>query len=359
MDRSTPTRRRATRAVGATSAAVLLAAGGAWAASDGADVLAATVTGTRSFTLQGVGGGPLGDTTVTAGGSIPMAAVVTDARYRNVGYQVSATLSDLARLDPTAPDGVDCSTVIPAGAFTLGYLTDPVSVLDVEGLVSTATTLTADLSGALATLDPLGTLGIPAAVTLTDLPLRDQTLADAVDLVAGSSAALPIRVAAGSGGAFTDAAAHPTCAGGAPSPTSVLVMSGEANGALVGELLAWLGLALDDVEAAADTSGDGRLSAAELVAAGLLEQATVDAAVYQALLDAGVSRAVLDAPGSTVVSTVVGLLDTTSIRLGSLLGQSGVYTALLELVADDTLTQPTGVYGGRLEVTQVDLDEVR
>jgi hypothetical protein len=333
------------RSAAALAAVTLLLAVGIGSAET-ITVDAQVTTGTRTFALKTLAGGGLDALTLGAAGERGFVTSVTDERYERVGYQVTATMSNLYKVTNGT---FDCTRSIPASGLGIGFLASPVSVSDVAGLVEPVWDLAGTLTGALAT-----TLGVASGTAFAVTAFPGERVEHALaGTFTGLQDALPIKVAPGPGGSFTAPAAHPTCGSGAGSPTSRLLMNG--TGSNLAALFTWL---QDAIMTAADVGGDAAVDAAELVATGAADDPTLAAATRAALASAGVSLTLLDAliAANTVTMTqLYELLDATLRPVTALVGQTGSYLALPKLTLSIPDGTPPGTYRGTLTVTQVDV----
>lgn len=333
------------RTVVALTSVVLLLAGGVGSAET-VTVSAEISGGSRTFELKTLSGGGLGSLALGTAGERAFVSSVTDDRYDRVGYQVTATMSNLYRF---AGGAFDCTLSIPAAGLGIGFLASPVAVSDVAAVLDPVWDLSGTLTGTLAT-----TLGVASGTAVTVTGAAGTRAEHALaGVFSGAEDALPVKVAPGAGGAFTNAAAHPTCGSAASAPTSRLLMDG--NGSNLAALFAWV---QDRIISAADVGGDAAVDAAELVTSGAADESALAASTRAALASAGVSLSLLDtliAANTVTMTQIFETLDATLRPVTSLLGQSGAYLALPKL----TLAVPTGTapgtYRGTLTVTQVDV----
>lgn len=338
---------RTMRTCAAAIVAVTVIAGSGIGSADPVTIEAAVTSGTRTFTLSSLTGSSLDSIALGTSGSAGFVSNVTDARYSRVGYQVTANLSDLYKVSGST---YDCTKRIASSNFTLGFLASPIALTDIAALVDPVWDLTGTVSGALAT-----SLGVASgtAVTVSNLAAEraEHTLAGAFT---GIEDALPIKVAAGSGGAFTSPAPHAGCA---PTPggtaTSRLLMDG--TGSDLSALFAWVQDALTD---AADVNGNGTVTATELASSGVADDATLAEAVRTALGASGVALAAFDtliAAGTITMTQIYDTLSATLEPVTSLVGQSGTYLASPKVSSSIPSGTSAGTYRGTLTVTLVDV----
>lgn len=317
---------------------------GAYAAvaqsSESSTVDVTTIDGTRSLNVTTLSGANFGSTELGPNGEVPFAVNVTDVLYDRTGYQVTSTLTDLYAVTES---GLDCGTSVPASEFSVGFLADPTQVTDVLGLVDSSLTFTGDLTSL--GLGALGLTDTTLTTTVDQISLQD--LAQGGGPFEGLEALLPMTTEAGAGGTFAAAATHGECGGGSGSPTDVLLMSGDVQNEL--DLTTWLTSGLDTVFTTA--AGDGVLTPAEAVTAGLVEQSVVESAVRDALIALGADGTAIT---QTIIGDVLGVISADALDLGTLLRQSGVYTTLAELQASALDSYGAGTFRGTMTVTLVD-----
>lgn len=310
-------------------------------------VEASVLTGTRTLAVKSLTGGALDSIALGTVGSTGFVADVADVRYDRVGYQVTATLSDLYGYDS---DSFDCGRKIDAASFSLGFLTSPTSVTDVGALVDAVWDLAGQLTGTLATL-----LGVADGTAVTVTGVAAERAEHALDgAFQGIEDTLPIKVGAGSGGAFSAPAPHSACdPSGASSPTARLVMNGNAS-----DLTAMLDWVKNEVLDAADPNDDNAVTASELVSSGSVGDATMAEAVRAGLQAAGVDLVLLDAliaDGLVTMDDIYQALTATLRDVTELAGQTGTYLALPKLVASVPGSTPAGTYRGTMTITLVDV----
>ena len=317
------------------AAAAVLVPMAAMADSSTVPVTTVVATGTRTLNVTdptgaaiGANGLPLG-----AGHGGALLVNVTDVNYQHAGYQVSATMTNLY---PWAGSAYDFNgTPIPSSAISVGYPSDLLDLVDVKSLVDPVIKLTGSVS-----VGPVG-LGLPTSInqTVDGATSSVQTLANTVtkSTLASALASLPVTLGTGETGSFASAAGLPGEPTAHPNPTSKVLMSGSAQDPASAALVSAL-----------ETAYGGK-TAAQLVAAGLLDQNAVISAVAQQL---GITPDLLSAADiSSIMSTLTG--DVTAI-VGSVLGQSGSYNTLPTLSIDVPSSASAGVYRGQLVVTLMD-----
>jgi hypothetical protein len=302
--------------------------------------------GSRTLTLKTLSGSNLDALALGAAGSAPFVANVTDARYSRAGYQINATLSDMYLVSGS---GFDCSTKIPSGSFSLGFLVNPISVSDVKAVVQPVWDLSGSLTGTLATL-----LGVGAGTPVTVSNLEGEQLDERLDgAFSGTEDALPVKVAKGTAGAFSAPAPHASCAatpGGTPTTRSIM----DGSKSDLSALYTWVGNSVTDE---ADANSDGAITANELVSNGAVSDGAMSAAVRDALATAGVNLTTLDtlvAGGTVSMSQIYATLTATLDPVASLVGQTGSYTATPKLDLSIPSGAGPGTYRGTMTVTLVD-----
>jgi hypothetical protein len=324
-------RPRAFAALAATAA--LLGPVAAFADSSTVPVTTVVATGTRTLNVTdptgaaiGANGLPLG-----AGHGGALLVNVTDANYQHAGYQVSATMSNLY---PWSGGGYNFNgTPIPSSAISVDYPSSLLDLVNVKSLVAPVLKLTGSIT--------VGGLGVPTAInqSVDGATESVQVLANTVtsSTLAAALASLPVTLQTGQTGAFAAPAGLPGEPAAHPNPTSKVLMSGAAQ--------APAGAAL--VNALNSTYGGD--SAAQLVAAGLLDQNAVISAVAQQL---GITPDLLSAADiSSIMSSLSG---TVTSLAGSILGQSGSYNTMPTLSITVPSSASAGVYRGELVVTLMD-----
>lgn len=356
--------------VGALAATVVIGAG-AFADTSSVSITLGVVNGQRSLQVTGIDsstGLPAGPAVLNFGPSstsAPFGVLVTDVAYERAGYDVTATLSNLYRLNA---DGTSAcaDTSVASGGFSVDFAsasTDGVEAVTEPFLTFIDTNINEDMTG----------LGL-------DTSLLTSTLGVTVSNVAGLIQHLTtdltlMNVGQGTDGtAFTAAASHPDCSGGAADPSDVVLQTGAVNTPDLSALTASALAAAADPTAAGDTV----LTPSEAIAAGMLPtgatqpesvvgagdggilwEATKDA-LFQLLKDAGIT--LLEADLNALTTEVIKDLyadstDTVSPDLVlSLVGQTGVYANVptLKLAPNAVGDASTGLYHGVMTVTVVD-----
>lgn len=336
-----------TRSISLAIVSVALSAATGVGHADTVTVEAAVNVGTRTFTLSDLSGASLDAIALGTTGSAGFVANVADVRYDRVGYQVTANLSDLYKVSGSS---FDCSKKIAASNFALGFLASPIALSDIAALVDPVWDLAGTVTGTLATA-----LGVASgtAVTVSNFAgeRAEHVLAGAFT---GVEDALPIKVAAGSGGPFTAPAPHATCDLSPGSPaTSRLLMGG--TGSDLAALFAWVE---DALTSTADSNASGTVTGNEMVTSGTAADATLAAAVRTALGTSGVALAAFDtliAAGTITMTQIYATLTATLDPVAALVGQTGTYLALPKLAATIPDTATTGTYRGTLTVTLIDV----
>jgi hypothetical protein len=315
------------------AAAVVIVPIAALADSSTVPVTTVVATGTRTLNVTdptgaaiGANGLPLG-----AGHGGALLVNVTDVNYQHAGYQVSATMTNLYPWTGSAYDFN--GTPIPSNAISVGYPSNLLDLVNVKSLVDPVVKLTGSIT--------VGGLGLPTSInqTVDGTTSSVQTLANTVtqSTLASALAELPVTLGTGETGSFTAAAGLPGEPTAHPNPTSKVLMSGTAQDPATTALVNAL------------ESTYGGKTAAQLVAAGLLDQNAVISAVAQQL---GITPDLLSAADiTTIMSSLTG--DITSI-VGSVLGQSGSYNTLPTLSINVPSSASSGVYRGQLVVTLMD-----
>jgi hypothetical protein len=322
------------------------------------DVLLVTVAGSRTLNVTTPAGANLDGGEVDLGTAHTGAFVVSvaDVNYEHVGYQVSSTLSNLY-LDSGGPN---CAKRVDSGDLAVSFPIDTQlqglgalleGLIDLEGTVS---------GGLVALLDPLGLVDAALGAAGQD-PLSGRTLAAVSDVATqledtlnqvldGLDPLLPVKVGNGNPGPYTAPAAHPTCAQGAGSPTSKLLLQGDASS--LGDFVAGLISDLEDL-----VNG---VTASDLVDNGVIDAAAAQAAAAEAIqnledeinavLPVDVALPQTPAVINAVLDLLLGTLDLTN-----LVGQTGVGIGVPALDADPASAPQSGVYRGRMTVTLIDV----
>lgn len=318
-------------------------------------VTLAVVNGQRLLQVTGsdlVGPASLGFGTNAT--EAPFGVLVTDLAHARTGYDVSATLSDLYRLDRDQASGFDCASRVASSRFGVGFGVAPpfVPAVDVAALLDPALTFTGETTdlptGSVRTLlEGAGITKVTAQVqgALTELASA-VTLMDVTD---GANGADPT---------FSAPAAHADCDPSAASPTSRFLQSGTPASVDPASFVpAFVGL----LDGADGTVEDAVITPAEAIAAQVLQPGTdqPDGQLYEATrnslatLLAGVDLGLLTV--DQITAEVVAVITTVqSDLLLDLVGQSGVYANLPKLVYDPDPNAVTGLYQGTMTVTLTD-----
>lgn len=349
--------------LGAVSALAFAVIGPAFSTTS--TVTLTDVSGSRTLTVTDVSGTTLDAATVStgAGASIPFVTNVMDVLYDNLSYDVDASMSNLYLVDAASGTGFDCGVYVPAGDLAISWPTEAFGVDDVEALVTDvvfniSSTLSDSGDATLNTvlLDATGlVLGAglgPADISRSGQGLVQSTLSDVALQSALSGEVLdelPLRISVGMAAPFSAAADHSSCVGGATSPTSINLQSGDPNAFDLTELAA-------EVEAAVGTLA-GAVSGGHLTEDEVLGALFSDAALTE--IQTKVTTLGLQAEWASYVdTTLVGAGSLNDVSIGTLVGQTGTYTSVPSLdVASDlnvTGTPPAGVanaYRGELVIT--------
>ena len=340
-------------------AALLMTPAGA---QEQTDVLLAAVAGSRTLKVStpagaNLSGGELDLGTAHQGAFV---ATVTDLNYDHVGYQVSATLSNLYLFDGS----FDCGKRVDSGDLSVAFPIDA-QVQDLGALLEGRVDLDGTVSSTLASLlDPTGAIGtVLGTAGLDPLAGRPLSAADPVatqleDTLAGvldgADSLLPVKVSNGSPGAFGAAASHPTCAGGSGTPTSRLVMSGDASspGQFVQDLIADLEALVNGISAS-DMVGDGTIDAAAAEAAAAQAIQGLEDDINAELAGLGLPPIAIPQTGAVIDQVLDELVG--ALGLTDLIGQSGAGISVPNLAAQPDSAPTAGIYKGRMVVTLVDV----
>lgn len=355
--------------------ALMVFGAGAFADSSSVTVTAGVVNGTRTLQVtgadSGLASGPASLAFGPATTDAPFGVVVSDVVYERRGYDVSATLSDLYRVQP---DGaLACGeTAIPSTGFSVTF--DTASVADVNAALESFLTFTDDVVDDVNDVLGIEALTDPLEVTVADVPhlITDaESLATSLGVSASEVTSLVLmQPASGTDNDVFDAeATNPGCPGtGAADPDDVVLQTADNPS---DPNLDSLTSAIFD---GADSGSDDALTAAEAIAAGLLSPGAADTGDHTTdPIDEGgilweATRSALDTLLTPLLSLTEGQLDdiTTSVVADLLadttglafdiVGQSGVYTNLptLHLNPDAVGDATTGLYRGQMTVTLVD-----
>ncbi|HEX2030690.1 MAG TPA: hypothetical protein VHL78_04720 [Actinomycetota bacterium] len=340
-------------------AALLMTPAGA---QEQTDVLLAAVAGSRTLKVTTPAGANLSGGELDLGTAHQGAFVttVTDLNYDHVGYQVSATLSNLYLFDGS----FDCGKRVDSGDLSVGFPIDA-QLQDlgalIEGLVDLEGTVSSTLSSL---LDPTGAVGTVLTTAGLD-PLAGRTLSTAgavatqlEDTVAGvldgADSLLPVKVSNGSPGPFGAAANHPSCGEGSGTPTSRLLMSGDASspGDFVQGLIADLEALVNGITAS-DMVGDGTIDAAAAQAAAAQAVQDLEDDINAELAALGLPPITLPQTGAVIDQVLDELVGT--LGLTNLIGQSGAGISVPNLAAEPDSAPTAGIYKGRMVVTLVDV----
>lgn len=326
----------ARRQVVLAGAAVMALAGsslGAFADSSSVPVTTLVATGTRTLSVTDVTGASIGTNGLPLGTGHGGAFLVnvTDTRYKNAGYQVSATMTNLY---PYATNAFDFNgTPIPASAVSVSYPSGLLDLVNIKSLVTPVLHLTGSLN--------LGALPLPISIdqTVNGTATMAQSLANTVtkSTLAAALSQLPVTLQTGDVGAFTSAAGLPGEPTAHPNPTSLNLMSGNAQQPLASALVTALNTTY------------GGLTTQQLVTAGLVDQNAVISAVAQ---QAGITPDLITNAEQTAIMT--NLTGTINALTGSVLGQTGSYNTMPALAIDVPTSIAAGTYRGQLVVTLMD-----
>ncbi|MDQ1697538.1 MAG: hypothetical protein QOJ03_2891 [Frankiaceae bacterium] len=315
-------------------AAVACSSLAAFADTSTVPVTTLVATGTRTLSVTDVAGAAVG------AGGLPLGAGhggaflvnVSDTRYKNAGYQVSATMTNLY---PYAGGNFDFNgTPIPSSAVSVDYPGGALDLLNVKSLVAPVVTLTGTLN-----LGPILGNAVSINQVVDGGETTVQSLADTITkgTLAAALSELPVTLQTGETGAFSAADGLPGEPGSHANPTSKVLMSGDAQQPLKTALLSALNTTL---------GGD---TAQQLIDAGILDQTAVVAAVAQQL---GVAPNLFTA--GQITSMLTTLTSTVTDLVGNIIGQTGSYNTMPALSIDVPSSASAGVYRGQLVVTLMD-----
>jgi hypothetical protein len=327
---------------GATTAPVIVQATGACGTN-------------RAFTVDDAGGTPLGSSNGLNASNGPAGFVtnVTDTSNCDVGFQVSATMSNLYQYTPGTTPTWTCANTIASSKVSFTQPTNPLSLNNISALIDTPTLA---LTGALSGLTILGTTLsnvtnalVPGSLTTSSTnPLISQTGLGlpAGELLNSLYAALPLQIQASSNtGVFTSPATAPAgCTGGGTTPTSLTVMSGASN---TGLLTSGVTNYLDTITGTATGTA---IPVTDLITDGILSQASVLGAVLPAALQAVISL-LTPLEITNILSAITVTVSNTAPVLNTLT-ESGLYTSLSD-IAVNTASATAGEYEGQLTLTLV------
>lgn len=323
-------------AAAGTAAMLAVGAASAYAGQTSTVTVGATViNGTRTLTVKSLTGTQLGAFTLGTGHAAAFLVNVSDINYAHVGYQVTATMSNLY---PYSGGYQFTAPPIPSSAVSLAFAGNAFDVTNLSTLVTPLIHL-ASTSLPFSVATPLDTTIAGTTKTVATIGTQTQkSLSSLLDQ-------LPVRVATGAGGAFTDPAAV-TGQSGTFNPTAVDVMDGTKQ--------SMQGL-LDDLVSALNA---GHTTAQDFVDAGLLDQNAVIAAGLGALgltsdqLTSGLTAQLLAVPAS--VTDLQALVDPVANTADKILGQTGSYNTVPTLSLTLPNQQPAGNYQGELTFTLMD-----
>lgn len=359
------------RVVALTTAVVVVAGAAAGADTSSIGVGVGVVNGMR--TLHVTGTDFAGSTNLAFRNgtfSSPFGVMVNDIAYSRAGYDVTAILSDLYRLDGSTDDGYDCTSLIASKDLSLRFPTaagDPTGtaafvepIMDWAGAFTVQNVIEAGLIDSLdlVELDLLATDVL--TVTVADI----QGLLD--EALYGS---LLMQVSNGENTAsdFTAPASH-ACAGDAVSPTSRNLQRGatvEPTQTQLDELTSTTfatAAGIDEILTVAEgTVPDGLLDGGADEEGGILWD-PAQTAILGALAGAGITfddvteatvAAALDTLTTNVIADLTGGLADFTLAV---VGQNGNYRNLpiLDLAETAVADVPTGLYHGVMTVTLSD-----
>ena len=323
------------RIVAAAGALTLVAgAGSAYAVQGSTITVGATViNGTRTLNVKDVAGGAVSSLALGAGHGGALLVNVSDINYAHVGYQVTATMSNLY---PYSNGNYQFNQApIPSSAVSLSF---PGGLLDVANL-STLVTPLIHLTDSALPFTALTPLNATVSGTTTSVATLATTVTQSTITALGNE--LPVRVATGGGGAFTNPAGV-TGQSGTFNPTAVGVLDGTAQS--LSELLNDLTSALNNA----------KTTAQDFVTAGLLDQNSVLAAAAaqlglttDQLTGAQITQIMNAAATVSSLQPLAGLTD-------EVLGQTGSYNTVPQLSLQVPSQQPAGNYQGELTLTLMD-----
>jgi hypothetical protein len=322
------------RIAAATGAITLLAGAGSAFAVQGSTITvgATVINGTRTLNVKDVAGGAVSSLALGAGHGGALLINVSDINYAHVGYQVTATMSNLYPYSGSYQFG---QTPIPSSAVSLSF---PGGLLDIANL-STLVTPVIHLTDSAAPFTALTPLNATVTGTTTSVSTLASTVTQATIAALGDR--LPVRIAAGGGGPFTNPAGV-TGQSGSFSPTAVDVLDGTAQS---------LAALLADLKGSLNNA---KVTAQDFVTAGLLDQNSVLAAAAaqlglttDQLTGAQITQIMNAAASVTDLLPLAGLTD-------KVLGQTGSYNTVSQLALQVPSQQPAGNYQGELTLTLMD-----
>lgn len=312
------------------------------AAAEQTEVSLVNAAGSRTMSLSTLSGDSLTALPMGSAREAPFLVNVTDIAYSRQGYQVTAQLSNLYMWDP-ASSSWSCGDKISSNQVSVDFLTNPTAVRELAVVAQPVLDLSATLTDAITTA-----LGLPSGTSIVAPVTEDmQSFANST-VYSGLESALPLKVATGAGGTFTDRMPHTGCGdGGASIPTAVEIQNGSISDDA--SMLAWVQSVADSVFATA-SGGDG-MTAAEAVAAELVADSAIDASIRSAL-EAIVDNDLLIT--DLIIADVKALLTATDHTVASILGQTGSYTSLPALNVDVPGGTETGLFKGTMTITLID-----
>lgn len=322
------------RIAAATGAITLLAGAGSAFAVQGSTITvgATVINGTRTLNVKDVAGGAVSSLALGAGHGGALLINVSDLNYAHVGYQVTATMSNLYPYSSGYQFG---QTPIPSSAVSLA---SPGNLLDIANL-STLVTPLIHLTDSALPFTALTPLNATVTGTTTSVSTLASTVTQATITALGDE--LPVRIATGGGGAFTNPAGV-TGQSGTFNPTAVDVLDGTAQS---------LAALLTDLK---NSLNNTKTTAQDFVTAGLLDQNSVlTAAATQLgvttdqLTGAQITQIMNAAATVTDLQPLAGLTD-------KVLGQTGSYNTVSQLSLQVPAQQPAGNYQGELTLTLMD-----
>ena len=322
------------RIVAATGAITLLAGAGSAFAVQGSTITvgATVINGTRTLNVKDVAGGAVSSLALGTGHGGALLINVSDINYAHVGYQVTATMSNLYPYNGSYQFN---QTPIPSSAVSLAF---PGNLLDIANL-STLVTPIIHLTDSALPFTALAPLDATVTGTTTSVSTLASTVTQATITALGDE--LPVRIATGGGGAFTNPAAV-SGQSGSFTPTAVGVLDGTAQS---------LAALLNDLK---NSLNNAKTTAQQFVTAGLLDQNSVlTAAATQLglttdqLTGAQITQIMNAAATVTDLQPLAGLTD-------KVLGQTGSYNTVSQLSLQVPAQQPAGDYQGELTLTLMD-----
>lgn len=286
------------------------------------------------------------------GTEAPFGVVVTDIAHTRTGYDVTATLSDLYKMDPTETNGYDCNNSVASSRFSVGFGTTPAYAPEIAATLESLLTFTgetADLDAGL-----VKTLLLDANISEVDAVVQGvvtdlATSVSLMDVTDGDNGTAP---------AFDNPAAHACNETPSATPSSRFLQTGATTSAS--------GTTFDDdffglLDGADSTPEDGEATVDEVVAAGVLLTGTdqQNGQLYDATkaeltsLLGGVDLGTLSL--DDITAEVVAVMTTVKADIVlDLVGQSGIYANVPKLIYDPDPNAVTGLYQGTMTVTLTD-----